>query len=203
MRLQTYKLKAIITCILVLEFSTTASGMTAHVTSPHGVNMRSLYYIKSEVLTAIPYGETVEYHKTVIENGRKWANVEYDGMSGYVSMDYLQPDVFEKTETGEELDNPDLEFLGYWLITAYAPTGNACANGEYPTSGETIACNVLDFDTEVYIDGIGYRTVEDRGPTSLGNEWIDVYMIDDGACLEWGSQYRAVYLVKGEPDGEE
>ena len=88
-----------------------------------------------------------------------------------------------------------MTYTGTWRITAYAATGNPCANGNYPQTGYTIACNSLPFGTEVYIDGVGFRTVEDRGPEWLGSEWLDIYMGEVEPCVQWGDQYRDVYVV--------
>ena len=92
---------------------------------------------------------------------------------------------------------PQLEYIGNWSITAYTHTGNCCANGNYPTDGYTVAHNTLPFGTEIYIDGVGYRTVEDRGPGYLGSEWCDLFMDSYNACVQWGIQNRDVYIVKG------
>lgn len=86
-------------------------------------------------------------------------------------------------------------YLGEFQITAYEETGNACANGNYPTVGYTIACNSLDFGTRVYIEGVGERVVEDRGG-SHGDNWIDLYLGDVSACYEWGIQYCDVWLIE-------
>lgn len=88
--------------------------------------------------------------------------------------------------------------IGTWRITAYAYTGSPCANGNYPTTGYTIACNSLPFGTQVYIEGVGYRTVEDRGPEWLGSYWCDLYLGDVSECIQWGDQYRDVYIVEVE-----
>lgn len=112
-----------------------------------------------------------------------WLRVEG---GGYVNGDYTQDaDPFA-----------EMEFLGDWRITAYAETGYPCANGNYPTKDYTIACNSLDFGTQVYIDGVGIRTVEDRGPQWLGNEWCDLYLGEYTDCVQWGDQTRKVWRVK-------
>lgn len=89
---------------------------------------------------------------------------------------------------------PGLIYIGDYRITAYEWTGNPCANGEYPTEGYTIACNDLPLGTEVWIEGVGYRVVEDRG--GGGEGWMDLYLGDVSACYEWGVQYRSVYVYE-------
>lgn len=112
-----------------------------------------------------------------------WLRIEG---GGYVNGDYTQDaDPFA-----------EMEFLGDWRITAYAETGYCCANGAYPTVGYTIACNSLPFGTEVYVDGVGFRVVEDRGPAWLGNAWCDLYLGVYEECIAWGDQTRKVWRVK-------
>lgn len=117
----------------------------------------------------------------VLQEQEGWVKVRYDDKIGYVCGDYLQ--------------DGSLEYLGNYFITAYEDTGLLCANGAYPTVGYTVAHNTFPFGTEVYIDGVGCRTVEDRGPSYLGSEWLDLYLGDSSECYVWGEQHRDVYLV--------
>ena len=88
-----------------------------------------------------------------------------------------------------------MAYMGTWRVTAYAYTGNPCANGNYPETGYTIAHNSLPFGTKVFIEGVGFRTVEDRGPEWLGEEWCDLYLGDTAECVQWGNQYRKVWVM--------
>ena len=167
--------------ILPLLFSQAASGQTAYVNSLEGLNVRVEASTESEILEVLPFGSRVD---GVIS--REWMKVA----KGYVHADYLQP------------EDP-MEYLGMWRVTAYADTGQACANGEYPTIGHTIAHNTLPFGTMLYIEGVGVRVVEDRGPDWLGSEWCDLYLGDTATCIQWGDQYRKVYLMYRKPTKEE
>lgn len=100
----------------------------------------------------------------------------------------------EEITVSEEV--PAMEYLGTFQATAYEWTGNPCANGEYPTEGYTIACNSLPLGTEVYIEGIGYRVVEDRGAGWHGSDWLDLYMGDEASCYAWGVRPVDVYIVR-------
>ena len=60
----------------------------------------------------------------------------------------------------------------------------------------TGANNVLPLGTKVYIEGIGYRTVEDRGASWHQRNWFDEYLHDPAACDVFGVQWHDVYLVK-------
>ena len=97
-------------------------------------------------------------------------------------------------ETETELNN--MVYSGNYMMTAYTWTGNPCANGNYPTDGYSVACNSLPFGTRIYIEGIGERVVEDRGPDSMSGAWLDVYMDSYDACVQWGVQYRDVYIIE-------
>jgi 3D (Asp-Asp-Asp) domain-containing protein len=150
-----------------------------YVSSPSGLCIRERPGTGSEVLEVLPFGAEVAGE---IEEG--WMRLE--GREGYVCAEHLQAaDPFE-----------EMQYMGEWRVTAYAETGMPCANGNYPETGYTIACNSLLFGTEVYIEGVGFRTVEDRGPASMGDEWLDLYLGDHTACVNWGNQYRKIW-VKG------
>ena len=184
---------AFITCFLVGFFIglfiINANGKTMQTTTD--LNMRQSMSTDAEIVKVIPGGAIVEVECNVIVNDKKWAKVEYDSCNGYCVASYLQKTEVEETETGGKM-----VLLGRWHITAYTHTGYNCANGNYPTAGYTIAHNSLPFGTKVYIEGLGYRTVEDRGPAYLGTTWADVFMDTYNECIQFGSQYLNVYYIK-------
>lgn len=161
--------------LLPLLVSSTAFAETAYVNAPEGLNVRAEASTESAIIETLPFGNQVD--GIISGDWMKLAN-------GYARAEYLQPE-------------EPMEYLGTWRITAYAYTGSPCANGNYPQTGYTIACNSLSFGTQIYIDGVGVRTVEDRGPSWLGSEWCDLYLGDTSSCIAWGDQHRDVYLVKG------
>lgn len=171
--------------MLIIFLSMAASGKTLYVSSRNGVNLRAKPSTESEIIDKLDFGTACEKIKTSSLKGTGWRKVAVDDQVGYVMVKYLQK------------NNPldEFEYLGDWMITAYAETGFACANGNYPSVGYTIACNSLDFGTEVYISEIGFRTVEDRGPGHLGSEWLDLYLGDHSSCVNFGIQYHDVYIV--------
>lgn len=105
-------------------------------------------------------------------------------------------EVIEPEEIAEESPEEELEYLGTFEMTAYEWTGNPCANGNYPEVGYTVACNSLPLGTTVYIEGVGYRVVEDRGAEWHGSNWMDLYLGDVDSCYEWGVQSVEVYIVR-------
>lgn len=98
-------------------------------------------------------------------------------------------------EPQEEDETANWEYLGCVQVTGYTWTGNPCANGNYPTAGYTVACNDLPFGTVVYIEGIGYRTVEDRGGMTKGTYWMDVYFDTAQECYNATGHYDT-WIVK-------
>ena len=105
-------------------------------------------------------------------------------------------EVIEPDEIAEESPEEEFEYLGTFEMTAYEWTGNPCANGNYPEVGYTVACNSLPLGTTVYIEGVGYRVVEDRGAEWHGSNWMDLYLGDVDSCYEWGVRSVDVYIVR-------
>lgn len=117
------------------------------------------------------------------------------------------------TETTEE---PELTCLGEFRVTAYCTCVKCCgvwsqdhpshagtdyvqktASGTIPTAGRTIAADpsVLPYGTVIVVDGHEY-IVEDAGSAVNGNT-IDIYFSSHEAALEWGVQYKTIY-IKGD-----
>lgn len=88
----------------------------------------------------------------------------------------------------------NMTYIGNYELTAYAWTGNPCANGNYPTCGYTVACNSLPLGTKVYIEGYGDYIVEDRG--GMPNNVIDVYMGDHNTCVQFGRRSAKIYVYE-------
>ena len=156
--------KAIIMAAIVFVASPVSAE---YVTAPEGLNVRTKPNTASEVSGCINHG---------------W--MELNGGKGYICAEYI----------GDKNPLESMEYMGEWRITAYAYTGSPCANGRYPTTGYTVACNTLPFGTEVYIEGVGFCTVEDTDGGRMGNEWIDLYLGDVNECIQWGDQYRGVWV---------
>ena len=110
----------------------------------------------------------------------------------------------EEPETVEEPEpEPTLRFLGNWKVTGYDICVSCCGNtkgitasGTQATVGRTCAAGKdLPFGTVLYIDGIGYRTVEDRGGGVNGGH-IDVLCNNHPECYSITGRYD-VYVVEG------
>lgn len=107
----------------------------------------------------------------------------------------------EEPETVEEPE-PILRYLGEYRITGYCTCSKCCgksdgitASGTTATVGRTCAAGKdLPFGTVLYIKGIGYRTVEDRGGGVNGGH-IDVLCENHSECYALTGHYD-VYVVE-------
>jgi len=118
----------------------------------------------------------------------------------------LVPRIKQDTPTEPPTVKPVIEEETEWMVfkaTAYCPCEKCCgkwaknrpngivytANGEVAKEGETMAADwdVLPPGTEVEIEGIGTRKVQDRGGAIRGNR-IDIYFETHGQALKFGVQ---------------
>lgn len=97
-------------------------------------------------------------------------------------------------------DSGEMTYLGVWASTGYCPGSCCCgvwasgytASGTLATEGRTVACGSLPMGTTIYIEGWGYRVVEDLG---VEGEWVDIFYSSHEAASAHGLQYVNVYLV--------
>lgn len=144
-----------------------------------GLCVRAQPSTEAPVVAVEPFATQVE---GIVEDG--WLMSE----DGYMKAEWLSE------------DDPLAEYtyLGDYLTTAYTHTGSCCADGSYPEAGYSVATNVLPFGTTLYISGVGMRTVTDRGPRSMPDEWLDIFMDGYSECVSYGMQTRGVWVV---PEG--
>ena len=99
---------------------------------------------------------------------------------------------------------PELKNIGKFKVTAYCSCVKCCgktdgitASGVKAVEGVTIATDKsIPFGTEVYIEGVGERIVQDRGGAITQGK-IDLFFNSHSSALEFGVQYKDVY-IKGE-----
>lgn len=177
--------------VVTLSIPTETYGRTTeYVSSANGLNFRRKPNLEAEVIKVLSFGTEVTVLRRRRGEDKEWVKIEVDDQKGYVHSDYLQ----------KEDPHGGMTYMGTWRITAYSYTGNPCANGNMPSDGYTVACNSLAFGTQLYIDGVGVRTVEDRGPGWLGSSWADLYMSSYSSCVAWGNQYRDVWIIEDNSD---
>lgn len=107
----------------------------------------------------------------------------------------------EQAERVQEETAPAMEYVGDYRVTAYAyyeggEENYFTASGANPVPYYTVATgDEFPFGTVLYIEGIGYVEVQDRG--GFGEGIIDLH-IGDTPMSEFEDTTRAVYIVRGE-----
>lgn len=95
-------------------------------------------------------------------------------------------------------------YAGEYEITYYCPCVECCGKTDGITSSGTIAhdgitvaadWDILPPGTEIYIDGIGFRTVEDKSGLIKGNR-LDVFLNSHTAALEAGRHMADVWIIE-------
>ncbi|MGG3987294.1 3D domain-containing protein [Bacillus smithii] len=101
----------------------------------------------------------------------------------------------------------DNDYPSYYTVTAYSP--NAESTGKNPGSpqykitasgtkvqeGVTVACpRSIPFGTKLKIEGLGYRTCQDRGGAIVDGH-IDVYMDSASKAQQFGKQRLKVEIL--------
>ena len=102
----------------------------------------------------------------------------------------------------ELLKQNKVAYLGKYKITYYCACTQCCgknngitASGEKVQEGVTVAADTskLPFGTRVYIKGIGWRTVQDRGGSIKGNR-LDIYISSHNDPMPYNVQNLDVWV---------
>ena len=89
-------------------------------------------------------------------------------------------------------------------ITAYCACRKCCgqsaagitARGKRPVEGRTVAASrSIPLGTRIYIEGLGWRTVEDRTAKRFDGR-VDVYFRSHAEALKFGKQQRTIKINK-------
>ena len=90
-------------------------------------------------------------------------------------------------------DSSEYTYYATKQLTAYCATGNACADGVYPSVGYTAASNdPALWHKWVYIEGVGDRYIHDTGGMSAGV--IDIFMGSYSECIQFGRRSAKIYV---------
>lgn len=132
-----------------------------------------------------------------------------DGLSeNDISMEGTSSDINDSKYSIADIDNT-LMSIGEFKVTAFTagyestgktpdhPAYGITASGKRVKENHTIASDwdVLPPGTVVYIEDVGIRTVEDRGGKVKGDH-IDLYIKELDEALEWGVQYKEVWIIE-------
>lgn len=107
----------------------------------------------------------------------------------------------EQAERVQEETAPAMAYVGDYRVTAYAyyeggEENYYTASGATPVPYYTVATgSEFDFGTILFIEGIGYVEVQDRG--GFGDGIIDLHIGWD-SMDSFEDTTRAVYIVRGE-----
>ena len=106
----------------------------------------------------------------------------------------IEDEVIEEPEEIASSSDSMGTYYGCLELTAYTWTGNPCADGIYPSSGYTVACNNSDlWHHWIYIEGYGNYYVHDTG--GMGHGVIDVYMDSYDVCIQFGRRSANIYII--------
>ena len=130
--------------------------------------------------------------ETQLQSNVETQEVQQETTTEIVDNQSTEETVDEETTTNTA-ETPKLTYLGNLKITGYTSTGSPTASGEYPYVGGVAMSSGYDlpFNTKIYIEGIGYFTINDTG-CSYGV--VDVFCNSESECYNLTS-YADVYIV--------
>ena len=125
------------------------------------------------------------------------------------NLEYEPTNFFVDGRSGDEIledlnnyispKSPEMEYAGQYYITGYDACYRCCgktngitASGTVATVGRTVAMRGIAYGTKIYIEGLGYYTVEDTG---CGYGVVDVFCSNHSECYAITGSYN-VYFVK-------
>ena len=103
----------------------------------------------------------------------------------------------------ETLKENQVAYIGKYKITYYCACKQCCgkdngitASGVKVQEGITVAADTskLPFGTKIYIKGIGWRTVQDRGGSIKGNR-LDIYVPSHDSPMPYNVQNLDVWVA--------
>lgn len=90
---------------------------------------------------------------------------------------------------------PALLPVGGYELTAYIATGNPCADGVYPSTWWTAACNdPALWHKTIHIEGYGDFYVHDTG--GMASNVIDIFVGSYDEAINFGRKYAEVYVYE-------
>ena len=172
------------------------------------VNIREEYNDESTIIGLLVGGNSIK-RTGICSNG--WSRVLYGNEEHYIHSEYLttvKPKV-EEIDTDYIFNDSESEwkYLGEFKITSYC--GGECCNGKWagttstgvvPKAGRTIAVApwIIPYGSEVMIEGLdNIYIAEDTGGFANRNDYqIDLFSSSHERAMEWGIQYRKVWIKK-------
>lgn len=95
----------------------------------------------------------------------------------------------------KDAERPKKTSVGTYELTAYIATGNPCADGVYPQTGHTAACNdPALWHKWIEIEGYGIYYVHDTG--GMASDVIDLFMSSYDEAIQFGRRTAEVYIIE-------
>lgn len=170
--------------------STTQPTTGTTVYSTTTLNVRSGPGTSYSIITSMKKGQSAV--KTGVSGS--WYKVSVNGKTGYVSSKYIT--TTKPSSSSTPASSGSKTYMGNFKLTFYAGDSTT-ASGRTPRVNHTIAADtsVLPMYSQVYIEGWGTYTVEDRGGAIKGKR-IDIFVANNSIAKKNGVKYADVYLVK-------
>ena len=163
-----------------------------------------IIFITFVVGACYQYGSIEKRYQAEIEESTR-LNKAVDALNKELSG--VQSELDKANTTIADLSNAEYKFvyLGNFKITHYCTeqfehicgTGdNRTATGAIVTPGTTIAVDpsVIPYGTKVYINGYGFRAVQDCGGAVKGRH-IDVAVTTHDEAMNLGTIYKDVWIL--------
>lgn len=194
------RILALIVMIITMFTIGVSASETLYTTT--ALNCRNQPSMSGSVIKTFPKGTELE----AIGCEGSWIQV-YDGNTqGWCHVTYLtkNPNSSSEYNTDANTIGNEMEYLGVYKLTGYCACnkcsggwGGKTASGATATVGVTVAApSNLKFGTKLYIEGVGYRIVQDRGGAIKGNK-LDVFVGSHSACYAGNINKKAkVYIVR-------
>lgn len=108
-------------------------------------------------------------------------------------------DLIEAAEAAEEAAEEEPEqkktYFKDFSLTAYCATGNPCADGSYPQTGHTAACNdPALWHKWIEVEGYGVYYVHDTG--GMSSSVIDIFVGSYDEAIQFGRRSAGVYILE-------
>lgn len=111
--------------------------------------------------------------------------------------DAVEASYSEETTEAEEVatEEKNVSYMGCYELTAYIETGNPCADGVYPQTGYTAACNdPALWHKWIHIEGYGDYYIHDTG--GMASNVIDIYVGSYDEAIQFGRREADVYIIE-------
>ncbi len=139
---------------------------------------------------------------SIIDQATEIANLNKSNQVFSSQIQDLSSQLISAQSDLETLKQNKVAYIGKYKITYYCACKQCCgkedgitASGVKVQEGVTVAADtsILPFGTKIYIKGIGWRTVQDRGGAIKGNR-LDIYIPSHNDPMPYNVQSLDVWV---------